>query len=174
MTLRTIRFYGDPVLHTATDEVKVFDTALHTLVGDMFETMDAAGGVGLAANQVGVSKRVFVYSCQGMRGHLVNPSWRPVGNATQIGPEGCLSVPGVRANIARHTAVIATGEDAFGRPMAISASGLLARCIQHESDHLDGGFFLRNMDPDDRRRAMEHIRDAQWFSERPEEGAPCG
>ena len=99
---------------------------------------------------------------------------RDSGNAAQIGPEGCLSVPGVRANIARHKAVLATGVDALGRPVTLRATGLLARCIQHESDHLDGIFFLQRMDSTDRKQAMEHIRSAHWFTARKKEDATCG
>lgn len=163
MALRDIRLFGDPVLNTAAAPVTRFDARLERLVADMGETMDHAGGVGLAANQVGLALRVFVYDCQGMRGHLVNPAWVPAGAGMQTGREGCLSVPGVAGSVTRHASVVATGSDVFGRPVAIRATGLLARCIQHETDHLDGVMFMRRMDPSARREAMAMIRGAEWF-----------
>lgn len=162
MAIREIRLFGDPILNTAADPVTVFDAGLARLVGDMLETMDHAGGVGLAANQVGVARRVFVYDCQGMRGHIVNPVWREVGGAEQTGSEGCLSVPGVRGDITRFRTVVVQGSDMFGRPVAVGGSGLLARCIQHETDHLDGIMFLRRMEPGQRKAAMAQIRSAEW------------
>lgn len=162
MTTRPIRLFGDPILNTAAAPVERFDAPLSALAADLLETMAEAGGVGLAANQVGVAKRIFVYSCQGMTGALVNPVWRPLGKGTQTGVEGCLSIPGIRAEVTRHAEVIASGFDVRGRPVAIRASGLLARCIQHESDHLDGVLFLTRMDPADRKAAMAKIRVADW------------
>lgn len=162
MTTRPIRLFGDPILNTAAAPVERFDAPLSALAADMLETMAEAGGVGLAANQVGVAKRIFVYSCQGMTGALINPVWRPLGKGTQTGVEGCLSIPGIRAEVTRHAEVIASGLDVRGRPVAIRASGLLARCIQHESDHLDGVLFLTRMDPADRKAAMAKIRVADW------------
>lgn len=162
MTTRPIRLFGDPILNTAAAPVERFDAPLSALAADMLETMAEAGGVGLAANQVGVAKRIFVYSCQGMTGALINPVWRPLGKGTQTGVEGCLSIPGIRAEVTRHAEVVASGLDVRGRPVAIRASGLLARCIQHESDHLDGVLFLTRMDPADRKAAMAKIRVADW------------
>ena len=79
MAIREIRLFGDPVLNSAASPVAAFDAGLERLVADMLETMDHAGGVGLAANQVGLARRVFVFDCQGLRGHIVNPRWRPLG-----------------------------------------------------------------------------------------------
>ena len=162
MVARPIRLFGDPVLSTPAAEVDEFGPSLRRLAGDMLETMDAAGGVGLAANQVGVLQRVFVYDCLGMRGALVNPTWAPISEKVHIGPEGCLSIPGVRAEVARHDTVVARGFDVEGRPVSIRATGLLARCIQHESDHLDGVLFLSRMEPAERAAAMAEIRAAGW------------
>lgn len=175
MTLRKIRLFGDPVLNTAADAVTSFGPGLRTLARDMFETMDDAGGVGLAANQVGVTQRVFVYDCsQGTtrrRGVLVNPSWRPVrrgpdGKTAPLAPgrEGCLSIPGVPGTVRRHERVVVSGADEWGRPVSLLAGGLLARCIQHESDHLDGVLFLAHLSNADRREAMAAIRSADWFN----------
>lgn len=158
MAIRDIRLFGDLVLNTVADEVVHFDAQLRRLVSDMLETMDNAGGVGLAGNQVGVARRVFVFDCQGMRGHLVNPVWRPLGEQMQHGREGCLSVPGITGDVTRHNTVVARGVDMFGRPVALRATGLLARCIQHETDHLDGVMFMRRMDSAQRKEVMAQIR----------------
>lgn len=163
MTVRPIRIFGDPVLNSEATRIDTFDEALRTLVSDMLETMDAAGGVGLAANQIGLTKRIFVYDCNGMRGALINPVWEPTDDYVQIGPEGCLSIPGIQAEVERHENVIARGQDEFGRPVTIRGNGLLARCIQHETDHLDGVLFLRRLEPEVRKEAMAVIRGADWY-----------
>ncbi|MDY5786171.1 peptide deformylase [Corynebacterium sp.] len=165
MAIRDIRLFGDAVLNTPATEVAEFGEPLRRLVADMLETMDAAGGVGLAANQVGVLSRVFVFDCQGMRGHIVNPVWRAIGDAEQTGREGCLSVPGITGDVTRFNDVLATGYDSAGRPVAVRGTGLLARCIQHETDHLDGIMFMRRMDQEQRKAAMAGIRAADWWKE---------
>ncbi|GAB3649966.1 peptide deformylase [Corynebacterium nasicanis] len=168
MTLREIRLFGDPVLTTRSEEITEFDDSLRTLVEDMLETMDAAGGVGLAANQIGLTRRIFVYDCShiedGLRGHLINPVWEPVGSETQLGAEGCLSIPDISAETERHETVRVTGVDVDGHPVAMVASGLMARCIQHETDHLDGVLFLKRLSPELRKEAMAAIRTAEWFT----------
>ncbi|MCT1426584.1 peptide deformylase [Corynebacterium sanguinis] len=165
MAVRSIRLFGDPVLNSVAAPVTRFDDSLRTLVSDMLDTMDDAGGVGLAANQVGVDARVFVFDCQGMRGHIINPTWEAAGQDMQIGREGCLSVPGVSGQVSRHNRAVARGVDAFSRPLAIVGTGLLARCIQHESDHLDGIMFMRRMEPESRKEAMTIIRGSEWFQQ---------
>ncbi len=168
MTIRDIRIFGDPVLTTPAQEVTEFDSGLATLVADMFETMDDAGGVGLAANQVGVLRQVFVFDCShtedGLRGHIINPVWEPVGDETQTGSEGCLSIPGISAETIRYETVQATGVDLDGKPVTLLASGLMARCIQHESDHLQGVLFLKRLQPEQRKAAMAEIRQSEWFN----------
>ncbi len=163
MALREIRLFGDPVLTSRADEVTEFDANLARLAEDMLETMDDSDGVGLAANQVGVLQRIFVYDCEGVRGALVNPVWEPVGDEMQLGEEGCLSVPGIGGEVERHMRVRATGQDPQGRPVAIEAEGLLARCIQHETDHLDGVMFMKRMAPEVRKAAMRDLRATDWF-----------
>ncbi|MDO4609422.1 peptide deformylase [Corynebacterium sp.] len=163
MALREIRLFGDPVLTSRADEVVEFDANLARLAEDMLETMDDSDGVGLAANQVGVLQRIFVYDCEGVRGALVNPVWEPVGDEMQLGEEGCLSVPGIGGEVERHMRVRATGQDPQGRPVAIEAEGLLARCIQHETDHLDGVMFMKRMSPEVRKAAMRDLRATDWF-----------
>lgn len=168
MTIRDIRIFGDPVLATRATEVTEFDRGLETLVTDMLETMDANEGVGLAANQVGVTRRVFVYDCAhaegGQRGHIVNPVWEPVGEHTQTGNEGCLSIPDVSRETTRYNTVQLSGQDLNGNPVSLLASGLMARCIQHETDHLDGVLFLKRLRPELRKEAMRDIRNSTWFN----------
>ena len=168
MTIREIRLFGDPVLTTRSDEVTEFDDSLRTLVEDMLETMDEAGGVGLAANQIGLTRRIFVYDCShiedGLRGHIINPVWEAVGEETQLGQEGCLSIPDISADTERHQTVRVSGQDVDGKPIAMVASGLMARCIQHETDHLDGVLFLRRLTPELRKDAMAQIRTSEWFN----------
>lgn len=163
MAIRDIRLFGDPALTSRAEEITVFDERLARLAGDLLDTMDAGGGVGLAANQIGVLRRIFAYDCDGRRGVLVNPRWEPVGEATEVAEEGCLSIPGVAADTERHLRVRATGQDAAGAPVTIEAEGLLARCIQHEADHLDGVLFLRRLEPPARRAAMARVRAMDWF-----------
>lgn len=170
MTIRPIRLFGDPVLKSVASPVapERFDDKLRKLVEDMLETMDAAGGVGLAANQVGVLQRVFVYDTthteSGLRGHVVNPTWVAVGDEMQYGNEGCLSVPDLVFDVERHQTVLLTGRDVENRPVAVEASGLLARCIQHEADHLDGVMYLSRLDMEQHKQAMAEVRASEWFN----------
>lgn len=168
MSLRELRIYGDPVLGSRAEEISEFDAGLRALASDMLETMDKAGGVGLAANQVGILKRIFVYDCSrtqsGLRGAIVNPVWTPVGEQQQTGPEGCLSIPGISAETTRFNQVFVSGQDIEGRPMSMVASGLMARCIQHETDHLDGVLFLQRLEAPVRKEAIRAIRESEWFN----------
>ncbi|MEJ5996806.1 peptide deformylase [Corynebacterium sp. H130] len=168
MTSRPVRMFGDPVLRTRADEVTEFDESLATLIDDMLETMDDNQGVGLAANQVGVTRRVFVYDCshvtEGARGHIVNPVWEPVGEETQVGSEGCLSIPNISKDTERFEKVIVRGVDKDANPVEFECEGLLARCVQHETDHLDGVLFLQRLSPELRKEAMAEIRQSEWFN----------
>ena len=163
MAVLPLRFFGDPVLTTSADPVTSFDDGLAQLISDMTETMHAEGGIGLAANQVGVLRRVFVYDVDGVAGHIVNPVWKPLTDDTDVYPEGCLSIPDVRGDVERPVSIQVSGVDQQGRPVSLQASGMLARCIQHESDHLDGVLFLKRMKSEDRKAVMAEIRQADWF-----------
>lgn len=173
MTIQPVRLFGDPVLRTRADEVVNFDGELHSLVADLVETMRDRGGAGIAAPQIGVGLRVFAYDCGGASGHLVNPTFEVVGDEQSVLSEGCLSVPGVRGEIRRAEHVIAHGVDMHGQPVTLDATGILARCVQHETDHLDGVMFMQRMDPDDRKAAMRTIRESDWFG-RQSVSAPGG
>lgn len=166
MTVLDIRLFGDPVLRTVADPVAdpTGDDALPALIDDMLETMDSAGGVGLAANQVGVTRRIFVYDCDGDRGHIINPVWEALGEEVQTGREGCLSVPETGGQVTRYNRVRVTGVTVDGESVDREVSDLMARCVQHETDHLDGVMFFQRMEPADRRAVMGDIRGSEWFN----------
>ncbi|MEU4340771.1 peptide deformylase [Nocardia sp. NPDC023852] len=164
MTIQPVRLFGDPILRARATEVTAFDRDLRQLVTDLTETMHDDGGVGMAAPQIGVGLRVFVYDTGDAAGHLVNPQWEVIDDEEQVGPEGCLSIPGVRYDTRRARRVRASGVDLDGAPVTWQAEGLLARCVQHESDHLDGVLFIDRLDPAQRKEAMRTIRESEWFS----------
>ena len=165
MSIQPVRLFGDPVLRTPAAPVTAFDAELRKLVADLTDTMHDEGGAGLAAPQIGVSLRVFTYDVDGFAGHLVNPTFEAIGESEQLGPEGCLSIPGLTWDCRRHLHVVAHGWNQHGEPVTVEGSELLARCIQHETDHLDGVLFVDRLDPETRRRAMAEIRAAQWWGE---------
>ena len=162
VSVTPIRLYGDPVLRTPAAAVVDFDAELRRLVADLTDTMLAAGGAGLAAPQLGVGLRVFTWHVDGELGHLVNPVVAPVGEETEEGPEGCLSIPGFAYDCRRHTHVAATGFDLYGEPVRVEGSHLLARAVQHEVDHLDGVLFVDRLDAEARVAALAAIAEAEW------------
>lgn len=166
MPVKPIRLFGDPVLRAKALEVTVFDKELRTLVKDLSDTMTDAPGAGLAAPQLGISLRVFTYRVEGEPGHLVNPDLS-LTEEEQDGPEGCLSLPGLRYDCKRAYGVVARGFNMYGDPVTIEGTRLLARCIQHETDHLDGIIFIDRLDREQRREALRAIREAQWAGEPP-------
>ncbi|MFC5908511.1 peptide deformylase [Streptacidiphilus monticola] len=161
MAIQPIRIFGDPVLRMKAQPVTDFDKELRTLVKDLTETMQDAPGAGLAAPQIGVSLRVFTYHVDGELGHLVNPSL-DLTDETQDGGEGCLSLPGLTFDTRRAYGVVAKGFNMYGDPVTIEGTQLLARCIQHETDHLDGIIFIDRLDREQRKAAMKAIREAEW------------
>ncbi|MEV0080119.1 peptide deformylase [Nocardia neocaledoniensis] len=163
MTIQPVRLFGDPILRSRADAVTEFGPELAQLVADLTETMHDDGGVGMAAPQIGVGLRVFVYDTGDAAGHVVNPVWTAIGDDEQVGPEGCLSIPGVRYDVRRALRVHVTGVDRTGAPVEFEATELLARCVQHETDHLDGVLFVNKLEPADRKDAMRAIRESDWF-----------
>jgi peptide deformylase len=163
VAVRPVRLFGDPVLRTRAAEVVDFDKELRNLVRDLRETMAEEGGAGLAAPQLGISLRVFTYRWEDATGHLVNPVVEVVGEESQDGPEGCLSIPGMSWDCRRHLRVLARGWDQHGEPIEVAGTERLARVIQHETDHLDGVLFIDRLDPETRKQAMREIRQARWF-----------
>jgi peptide deformylase len=161
MAVVPIRLFGDPVLREKAAPVTTYDAELRRLVRDLTDTMLDAPGVGLAAPQLGVSLRVFTYNVDDVVGHLINPELS-LSEEKQDGPEGCLSLPGLEFDCVRAEQVVARGMNMHGDPVRIEGSDLLARCIQHETDHLDGVLFIDRLDPASRKAAMKEIRQAEW------------
>ena len=162
MAIQPIRLFGDPVLRKPAIEVVDFDKELHKLVADLTDTMLEAPGAGLAAPQIGVSLRVFTWYVDGEVGHLINPDLT-LSEETQDGGEGCLSLPDITFDCRRALSVVAKGFDMHGEPVTIEGSELLARAIQHETDHLDGILFIDRLDEAARKAAMKEIRESDWF-----------
>jgi peptide deformylase len=160
VAVRAIRLFGDPVLTTTADPVTDFDRQLRNLVRDLTETLRDAQGAGLAAPQIGVGLRVFAFDVDGVRGHLVNPGLDFPDEEEQDGPEGCMSFPGLYFDVKRRLNVVARGFTDRGDPVQVVGSAEVARCLQHETDHLDGVLFIDRMDPGTRKAAMKAIRDA--------------
>ena len=158
MTIRPIREVGDPVLRTPADEVKNFDRELTGLVRDLLETVDHPGRAGLAAPQIGVGLRAFTYNIDGEIGHMVNPTIVELSEETQDGDEGCLSVPGIWAPTVRAMHAVVEGFDVDGKPLRLEGTGLMARCLQHEVDHLDGKLFLDRLTGEARKAALRALR----------------
>jgi len=162
--VQPIRLFGDPVLRTPAVPVTDFDKELRRLVSDLTDTMVEAPGAGLAAPQIGVGLRVFTWYVDGELGHLVNPSL-DLSDELQDGPEGCLSIPELTFDCKRAMRVVAKGFDMYGEPVVVEGSDLLARAIQHETDHLDGVLFVDRLDRETRKAAMRAIREASWFGD---------
>jgi len=162
VAVQPIRLFGDPVLTTRAVEVTDFDKELRRLVEDLTDTMRDAPGAGLAAPQIGVGLRVFTWYVDGEVGHLVNPDLS-LSEEEQDGPEGCLSIPDLTFDCRRAMSVVAKGWNMYGDPVEIEGSQMLARAIQHETDHLDGVLFIDRLDRETRKLAMKAIREAHWF-----------
>ncbi len=151
MAIRPVRIYGDPALRTKAADVTEFDDTLRRLVEDMFETMHAYQGVGLAANQVGVLQRVFVIDVpvdeeRRVRQAIVNPVLDQ-REGSESAEEGCLSMPGIYEDVSRALQIRVRGFDVFGNPIELTANDYLARAIQHENDHLNGVLFTDRLSP---------------------------
>lgn len=165
MTILAVRLVGDPVLRTPAEPVTRFDDAFRRLCADMHQTMDEVDGVGLAGPQVGVGLRVLTYRVGQERGTVCNPVLDLSPSADQEpdpGSEGCLSVPGLSFALPRAASVVLTGQDEHGEPLRLQAQGLLARCFQHETDHLSGILYVDQLKGETRKRAWAAIRDARF------------
>jgi peptide deformylase len=154
-----LRTFGDPVLKTRAAPVETFDESLSRLAEEMLITMREREGVGLAANQVGRLKRVLVAAVEDQEYVIVNPTIEETARSTEKDFEGCLSIPGIQVEVERPTAVTISGQDASGAPLHLEASGLLARVLQHEVDHLDGVLILDRTDRQSRKDAMREMRE---------------
>jgi peptide deformylase len=161
--LRFVRKHGDPVLRSRAREVDTFDEALVEEVRRMGQIMHDAYGIGLAATQLGVMHRVLVYRVEADApvAALVNPVLEWSSDATEPMEEGCLSLPGVHVEVERPVHVRVRARDEHGEQLLVEASGLEARVIQHEMDHLDGTLILDRTSREERKRAMRALREAQ-------------
>jgi peptide deformylase len=164
VSVRQIRLFGDPVLRTPAEPVLDFDAELRRLVADLTDTMLDAPGAGLAAPQVGVGLRVFAYHVDDQLGHLINPSLQ-MSAEEETDDEGCLSFPGLYFPTRRASRVVAKGFNMHGEPVTLEGSAQLARCIQHETDHLDGVLFIDRLDREQHKLAMRAITRSDWWDD---------
>ncbi|MBD0292046.1 MAG: peptide deformylase [Jiangellaceae bacterium] len=178
MAVREIRLYGDPVLLTVADEVTEFGPATRSLATDLLDTVQIPGRAGVAAPQIGVPLRAFSYNVDERLGVVFNPLILD-REGDQHGDEGCLSVPELWFPTRRSRYVAVIGFDADGNEVRVAGEELMARCLEHEVDHLDGIVYLRRLEPSVRREAMRAVRASEWFSRpagsppRPDAGAPA-
>jgi peptide deformylase len=165
---------GDPVLHAPARRVESFDADLARLVDELFASLAVAEGVGLAAPQIGVDLAVFVYDCPDgaggrARGHVVNPVLETSGEQL-LADEGCLSVPGPYAELDRAAEATVRGVDKDGAPVQVSGTGFFARCLQHETDHLDGVLYIDRLPRNRRRRVLREMEPFEWNAPLPAPG----
>ena len=146
MALRDLHLLGSPVLRTRSSNVETVDDQLRGFIADLFETMDAAKGIGIAANQVGVAQRVAVVDVEGQRFAMINPVIRSAEGRSRA-EEGCLSIPELYGDVTRPDRIVLDAIDEQGKPYTLEATGMVARCIQHEIDHLDGILFVDHLSP---------------------------
>lgn len=159
MATRPIRTFGDPVLRERAREVEKVTDLHRALISDMIETMREAPGVGLAATQIGVLDRLFVWEVEEAHGAVINPVIVQRSTETEIEDEGCLSLPGLLYPVERSASVVVEGTDETGIPVKLEAEGLLARVCQHEIDHLDGVLFIDRLPPDTKREAIRKLNE---------------
>lgn len=163
MAERTIRLFGDPVLRSACDPIRVGDPRATQLIEDLLETVQLPGRAGLAANQIGVGLRAFSYNIDGEIGYVVNPVLAEVQGDLELVDEGCLSVPGFYFPRLRYPFARVAGVDLDGNPVEVSGEGLMAQALQHETDHLDGHLYIEGLEPATKKEAMRLIRMAPWY-----------
>ena len=159
MAYRDIRIIGDPILRTECDWITDIDDSVKTLVEDLLETVDEDGRAGLAANQIGIGLRAFSWNIDGEIGYILNPKIvEGSKDEDQDGDEGCLSVPGLWFPTERAWYARAEGVDLDGKEVVVEGEELMARCIQHECDHLEGHLYLDRLDRKNRAKAMKELR----------------
>lgn len=159
MAMREIRTVGDPVLRTPCDPITTVDDRVRGLVADLLETVDYEGRAGLAANQIGVNLRAFSWNIDDEVGYVLNPVIVEVSEDYQDDDEGCLSVPGLWYPTQRAWYARVEGIDLDGKPVVVEGTELMARCLQHEVDHLDGHLYIDRLERSVRKKAMRAIRE---------------
>ena len=157
MSILPVRVLGDPILRRIAEPVRTITDDLRRLADNMYETMYAAKGIGLAAPQVGVGERLFITDVDGARYAIVNPELVSADGEFETSEEGCLSIPEVMADVKRPSRVVMRGTDLKGEPFTLDATGLLGRCLLHELDHLNGRLFIDHLSFLKRRRSL-----AEW------------
>jgi len=164
MALRTVKKYPDPILRRKAEDVTDIDEGIHAVIEDMFKTLEGEAGVGLAAPQIGICKRIIVVSIN-EKGFehlaLINPVITSSSEELVTSEEGCLSVPGINADVSRPEKVTVQGTTKNGRIAEITASGLLARVLQHEIDHINGGLFIDRLSEKERKKINSELDDMQ-------------
>jgi peptide deformylase len=163
MPERMIRYLGDPILKTPASPVTRFGKSLRGLIDDLMDTVAVPGRAGLAAPQIGVGLRAFSYNIDGRSGYVLNPELVEVVGEQHEGEEGCLSVPGLYYPTPRGMSATVRGVDERNEPVLVSGTEQMARCLQHEVDHLDGVLYLDRLDAATRRQAMREVRESSWF-----------
>ena len=159
MAIREIRTVGDPVLRTPCEPVTTIDDRVRSLVDDLLETVDQEGRAGLAANQIGVNLRAFSWNIEDEVGYVLNPTIVELSEDYQDGDEGCLSVPGLWYPTKRAWYARVVGTDLDGKEVSVEGTELMARCLQHEVDHLDGMLYLDRLERSVRKKAMRAMRE---------------
>jgi peptide deformylase len=165
VTVRPLRLLGDPVLRTPSEPVTRFDDALAQLIADLIDTVQVPGRAGLAATQIGSGLAAFAYNVDGQLGYLINPRIVEATGSYE-GPEACLSIPGVSADRIRCWSAVAEGVDLDQRPVTVTGTDELARCLQHETDHLHGELYIDKLAGAERRRVMRELRQHQIAARR--------
>ena len=161
--MRPIVRFGDPVLVTRTTPITTFDQRTKKLVQDLLDTVDVPGRAGVAATQIGVGSRVFSYAVEGRIGYVINPEIVDLSEEQQDCDEGCLSIPRLWYRTQRALRAVVKGVDLRNEPITVEGTGLMAQCLQHETDHLDGMLYIDRLSPDSRKRALRDIRHSDWF-----------
>ena len=160
MPVRPIRLFGDPVLRSACDPVRIGAPGNAGLVQDLLDTVEVPGRAGVAANQIGVGLRAFSLNIDGDISYVLNPVLVEVRGEPEPVEEGCLSVPGLGFPRRRHPWARVTGVDLDGAPIELAGDGLLAQALQHECDHLDGHLYIEGLDPEHKKEALRQWRNA--------------
>ncbi len=163
MTERAIRLFGDPVLRSPSDPVRLGAPGLDALVQDLLDTVALPGRAGVAAPQIGVGIRAFSWNVDGEIGYVLDPKIVALEGEPELVEEGCLSVPGFAYPRRRHPFARVRGVLLDGSGIEVEGTGLMAQALQHECDHLDGRLYLEGLDPEVKRAAMREVREADWF-----------
>ena len=166
MAMRELRYFGDPILKSVCDPVTVFDEKLEALVRDLLDSVKPAGRAGLAAPQIGVGLRVFSYDVAGLTGYVINPEIVELSEETHEIGEGCLSVPELWFPTKRAKHAKVRGVDVRNEPIEVEGEDVLAQCLQHETDHLDGILYLDRLTAERKKSALREARDKDWFWKR--------